>query len=139
MAKQTLNHEFDQLAVRNKEIVDRREFVLEAHASAIFLREEIPASSVARGMLREISHVHSSGDHSVHVTLSPRDCIKVLDAGWGQRHGLAGVETLKPLTGFALSCQYILLYAPRDMAEIRTIIEIIQASVNYLSDSQTEE
>lgn len=102
MAKQTLNHEFDQLAVRNKEIVDRREFVLEAHASAIFLREEIPASSVARGMLREISHVHSSGDHSVHVTLSPRDCIKVLDA---------------------------------DLP----IIEIIQASVNYLSDSQTEE
>ena len=87
-------------------------------------------------MLREISHVHLNGDHSVHVTLSPQDCIKVLDAGWGQRHGLAGVETLKLLAGFALSPQYILLYAPRDIAEIQTIIEIVQASISYMSDGQ---
>lgn len=87
-------------------------------------------------MLREISHVHSSGDHSLHVTLSPQDCIKVLNAGWGQRHGLAGVETLKLLAGFTLSYQYILLYAPRNRAEIQTVVEIVQASVSYMSDSQ---
>lgn len=113
--------------------------MLEAHASAIFLRGDAPASSIAQGMQREISHIHSNGDHSIHVTLSPQDCIKVLNAGWSPRHGLAGVETLKPLAGFTLSYQYILLYAPRDEVEIRTVIEIVQASIIYMSDNQTVE
>ena len=90
-------------------------------------------------MQREISHVHSSGDHSIHVTLSPQDCIKVLDAGWGQRHGLAGVETLKVLAGFGLSYQYIFLYAPRNIAEIQAVMKIVQASISYMSDSQMVE
>ena len=86
-------------------------------------------------MLREISHVHSSGDHSIHVTLSQQDCIKVLNAGWGQRHGLAGVKTLE-LLGFALSYQYILLYAPRDIAEIQIVMEIVEASIKYMSNDE---
>ncbi len=138
-SQQTLIQEFDQLAVQNEECIERRESVLETHASAIFLREDVPASSIAQGMLREISHVHSSGDHSVHVTLSPQDCIKVVDAGWGLRHGLAGVESLKLVAGFALSYQYILLYAPRDKAEIKTVMEIVQASISYMSDIQVVE
>ena len=32
-------------------------------------------------------------------------CIKVLDAGWGQEHGLAGVELLDLFAGLALSYQ----------------------------------
>ncbi len=105
----------------------------------MFLRDDVPASSVAQSMLREISHVHSSGDYSIHVTLAPQDCIKVLNAGWGQRHGLAGVETLKAFAGFALSYQYILLYAPRDTSEIHIIMEIVQASISYMSSGQIME
>ena len=126
--------EFDRLATENQKIVERRKSVLEAHASAIFLKEDVPASSVARGAQREISHVHSSGDYSIHVTLSPQDCIKVLDAGWGQRHGLSGVEPLKWIVGVAVSRQYVLLYAPRDVPEIQVVMKIVQASVNYMSD-----
>ena len=84
-------------------------------------------------MQREISHVHSSGDYSIHVTLSPQDCIKVLDAGWGQRHGLSGVESLKWIAGVSVSHQYVLLYAPRDVPEIQVVMNIVQASVNYMS------
>ena len=78
-------------------------------------------------------------DCSVHVTLSPQDYIKVLDAGWGRRHGLAGVKALKLLAGFALSSQYILLFAPRDIAEIKSVIEIVQASISYMSNNQVVE
>lgn len=102
----------------------------------MFPREEVAASSIAQDTLREISHVHSGGDCSIHVTLSPQDCIKVLDAGWGQRHGLAGVKALKSVAGFALSYQYILIYAPRDTAEIQIVMEIVQASISYMSNSQ---
>ena len=90
-------------------------------------------------MLGKISHVHSGGRCPVHVTLSPQDCIKVLDAGWGQRHGLAGVKALKLLTGFALSSQYILLYAPRDIAETQSVMEIVPASISYMSNNQVVE
>lgn len=105
----------------------------------MFLREDVPASSIAQSMLTDISHVHSRGDHSVYVTLSPQDCIKVSDAGWGQRHGLAGVENHKVLAGFALSYQYGLLYSLRDIAEIQTTMEIVQASISYMSDSHIVE
>ena len=126
--------EFDRLATENQKVVERRKSVLETHASAIFLREDVPASSVARGVLREISHIHSSGDYSIHVTLSPQDCIKVLDAGWGQRHGLSGVKPFKWIAGIGVSHQYVLLYAPRDILEIQFIMKIVQASVNYMLD-----
>ena len=89
-------------------------------------------------MLREISHVYSGGDCFVHVTLWPQDCIEVLDAGWGQRHEVAGVKALKVLTGFALSSQYILLYAPRNITEIKSVM-YIQASVSYRSNGQVVE
>ena len=102
----------------------------------MFLSENVATSSIVQGVHREIAHVHSGGDHSVHVTLSPQDCIKVLDAGWGQRHGLSGVKALKLLTDVALSYQYILLYAPRDIAEIHVIMKIVQASISYMSNSQ---
>lgn len=71
-------------------------------------------------MQREVSHVQESADHSVHITLPPQYCSKAVDAGWGQRHGLAGFETLNFLQALLchMSYQYTLLYAPRDMAEI---------------------
>lgn len=102
----------------------------------MFLREDVTASPIAQSTLREISHIHSSGDHSIHVTLSPQDCTQVLNAGWGQRHGLAGVRTLKFLAGFSLSSQYLLIYAPRDIAEIQVVMDIVQASITYMSNSQ---
>lgn len=99
------------------------------------LRGDVAASSIAQGMQREVSHVQSSADHWVHITLSLQDCSKVVDAWLGQRHGLAGAETLKVFTGSALSYQYILLYAPRDMAEMQTIMENVQASVRCMLNS----
>ena len=63
------------------------------------LREGAAASLIAQGVLRAISHVDSGGDCSVHVTLSPQDYIKFLDAGWGRRLGLTGVKALKTSYG----------------------------------------
>ena len=86
----------------NQEIVERRKSGLGTRATALFLKEGVAALSIVQGVLKEISHVHTDGGCPVHVTLLPQHCIKVLDAGWGQRHGLAGVKALKILTGFAL-------------------------------------
>jgi len=126
--------------------------LFEKHTDALFLADSIPASPIES--LREISHIHGTSDHSVHVTLSPVDSEfylsrasskvlliwhvgkKVIDAGWGQRHPLDGSKAFKKMTGMWLPNQYMYIYAPRNDAEIETVMGIVKASVAYMTRSE---
>ena len=67
-SKQDLVREFERLAAQNQETVERRESVLEKHASAMFLRKNLPAPPIAELTLREISHVHLHGTLSLPLS-----------------------------------------------------------------------
>jgi hypothetical protein len=119
-------------------------------------------------MLKEVAHIHGTGDHSVHVVLAPQDCTfypfflfpqifflflslsffllvdylitfpgkKVIESGWGQRHPLDGVRVAKLVLGFTLPKEYILVYAPRTEEEIGLVMEVVKASVGFMTGSR---
>lgn len=86
-------------------------------------------------MLREVSHIHATGDYSVHVVLAPQDCKRVIESGWGQRHPLDGVKLAKYVVGWTVPKEYVLLYAPRTEEETRVIMQVVRASVGYMADT----
>lgn len=108
-------------------------------------------------MRREIANLHDLTDHSVHAVLSPADCTdnpshviyqtnqacigkRIIEAGLGQRHALSGLSKSVFLSLFATSgCvpnlppEYLLIYAPRNEAEIEVVMQIIAASVKFMA------
>ena len=79
----------------------------------------------ARATHGEIAHIHPS-DGSMHMVLSASDAAVVVERGWGERHGLAGVALGPPLT-------YTLIYAPRDEGEVSTDAKILDAAIAYMA------
>lgn len=95
--------------------------VYEKRGPALFV---LPA---AAEQASELAHVHASeeaADGSLHVVLAPRDCAEVIDKGWGERHPCAGV-----LGGRLLPAEYLMVYAPRDWAEVAVVRGIVEAAV----------
>lgn len=66
---------FRSFAHRNEHLVKLARSNLERHADGVFLADHLPASGLAETMQREIAHIHSGNDHSVHVVLAPADCM----------------------------------------------------------------
>ncbi len=73
----------------------------------------------------EIAHIHPA-DGSMHMILGPSDTLAVIRAGWGERHGLAGVALGLPLT-------YTLIYAARDARDVATIERILLAAIAHMT------
>ncbi|KAM0799728.1 hypothetical protein BDR22DRAFT_806941 [Usnea florida] len=72
----------------------------------------------------EICHLHAL-DSSMHLTLHPLDVSIVISAGWGERHPLAG----KYINGKELlPSGFVMVYAPRDESQIKTVMEIVRAA-----------
>ncbi|MCE0768623.1 DUF5519 family protein [Pseudonocardia kujensis] len=68
----------------------------------------------------EIGHVHPA-DGSMHVALAPLDARVVVARRWGEFHPLAGVM-------LGLPEGYVLLYPPRDDAEIGHLRSVLEAA-----------
>lgn len=105
----------------------------ERHADALWANETHEGFALGEGYSREITHIHQNTDYSAHVILAPKDALKVIQSGWGQLHGLAGV---KPLGRKLLPKEYVLLYAPRDDDEIEVLLGIVKASIGYMTVSE---
>jgi hypothetical protein len=59
----------------NKQIFKLSPSLHENHTDALFLADNVAGNEpIASGMLREIAHIHHTGDYSIHVGLSPQDC-----------------------------------------------------------------
>lgn len=78
----------------------------------------------------EICHSHAS-DGSMHLTLHPEDVKIVLEKGWGERHPLAHGRTW----WWHWPCPrgFMIIYGPRDMAELQQIKSIIRAAAWWVS------
>ncbi|KAL3442982.1 hypothetical protein BJX65DRAFT_211711 [Aspergillus insuetus] len=134
--KDKLMTEYAAFLTRNKHIIDRVPSILEKYTDAAHVCRDINLTPVATQMKREICHVHGTSDHSVHVTLAPADCKRVIDSGWGQRFPLAGTSLFRNLTFGRLPVipmEYILVYAPRSEEEIAVVMGIVTASVQYVT------
>ncbi|GAB1204815.1 hypothetical protein APSETT445_003478 [Aspergillus pseudonomiae] len=136
--KEKLNRDFYAFANRNQHLVALAPSKLELHADALFLADGLLPTPAAKQMRGEIAHIHRLKDFSLHLTLAPADCKKVIEAGWGQRHRLSGVQVPKALFGgkvISLPSEYVLIYAPRTEQEAAFVMEIIDASVKHMTGS----
>jgi hypothetical protein len=75
MVKQKLRNVFNAFAHRNHHLVKLAKSNLESHAPGIFLADHLPSSGLVENMKREIAHIHSGNDQSLHVVLAPADCM----------------------------------------------------------------
>ncbi|KAA8650646.1 hypothetical protein EYZ11_002809 [Aspergillus tanneri] len=127
--------EFQSFATQSPHLVKLAPSKLELHADAYFLADGLEASIPAQKTDREIAHIHRLKDGSVHVVLAPADCKKIFDAGWGQRHSLSGAKVPRGFSGktLELPSEYVLIYAPRNENEVAFVMEVIKASVKYMT------
>jgi Family of unknown function (DUF5519) len=69
---------------------------------------------------REFAHLHPAPDHSLHAMLPPETVAEAVEAGWAEPHPVA-LRGLIPPTA-------VMLYAPRDEAELDVIESLVRAS-----------
>ena len=67
----------------------------------------------------EFAHVHPGHDGSLHVALPPVLAADVIAKGWGVAHPLAGVR---------LTPGMVMLFGPRDAAELETAVGVVATS-----------
>jgi len=71
---------------------------------------------------REFAHLHADG--SWHLVVSKELVEAILDAGWGERHPWYDRGVLE-----------VLVYAPRDEAEMSVVQKLVLASIEYASNT----
>ncbi len=76
--------------------------------------------------------MHGKQDGSLHLVLSEADAALVLERGWGELHLMAGQR----LRDLSLPNGLIMIYAPRTMDEIVTVLRIVRASWAYAKGDQ---
>jgi Family of unknown function (DUF5519) len=69
---------------------------------------------------REFAHLHPAPDHSLHAMLPTATATEAVAAGWAEPHPVA-LRGLTPPTA-------VMLYAPRDEAELDVIEGLVRAS-----------
>lgn len=69
---------------------------------------------------REFAHIHPAPDHSLHAMLPTETVTEAVAAGWAEPHPVA-LRGLIPPTA-------VMLYAPRDEAELEVIETLVRAS-----------
>lgn len=77
----------------------------------------------------EFAHVHPGHDGSLHVALPMALASDVVAKGWGVAHPLAGVR---------LTPGMVMLFGPRDSAELETVVGVITSSHAWASGQTTE-
>jgi Family of unknown function (DUF5519) len=70
----------------------------------------------------EFAHLHPAYDGSLHLTLDPATHTAAIAAGWAERHPLAG--RFAPETT-------VMVYGPRDAAELETVFALVEQSLRY--------
>lgn len=113
--------ELPHLLVLDKSITEGRT------TDAIYARPELPDRKQGgqdKVLGDEIAHVHPE-ERSVHVWLTIADAKKVVDARWGERIPLSSLNMTH--NGWTF------LYAPRSMAEVDVVEEIIKAGMGHLT------
>ena len=93
-------------------------------AQALWLSEEVANARPEAFLIgREFAHVHPDYDGSMHMMLPPEAIEELLAKGWGEPHPMAR-RGLIPSSA-------VMVYAPRDAAEVETALKLIAASYRF--------
>ncbi|KAI8936511.1 hypothetical protein NX059_006916 [Plenodomus lindquistii] len=111
------------LAAETENQLVERTSCFEKHSSGLFTT--VPITRTCGG---EICHVHPS-DGSMHLTLHPADANLLMRKGWGERHPLARGGWCRRF----VPREFMLVYAPRDEAEVEIVARVIAAGVWWAS------
>jgi hypothetical protein len=119
-----------------KGLVEVRKSEFERMHTALFVSKARNWHAVAQQTRGELSHVHAGLDGSIHVMLHPADCHTLFERGWAQRHAFSGVSVIKHLFGASIPVNYVLVYAPRNEAEVDIAISIVKASIQFMAGTR---
>jgi len=72
---------------------------------------------------REFAHLHPAPDHSLHAMLPTETATEATEAGWAELHPVALKGLIPP--------NAVMLYAPRDEAELAVIEGLVRASHGF--------
>lgn len=90
-------------------------------ARALVLAPEEPIGPPEAFLIgREFAHLHPAPDHSLHAMLQTETVAEAVATGWAEPHPVA-LRGLIPPTA-------VMLYAPRDAAELDVIEGLVRAS-----------
>lgn len=71
---------------------------------------------------REFAHLHPAEDGSLHLALPPAHAADLVARGWGRTH---------PLAGTRVTPGFVMLFGPRDDAELETVAGVVATSHAY--------
>lgn len=125
---QLLRTSLDNLADQQPELLRIGTSCFEKNGLALF--SQSPINATCRG---EICHVHHS-DRSMHMNLHPDDARVVLERGWGERHPLARGGWMRAY----VPREFVMVYAPRDRAELDVVCRIIEAAAFWVTGKDFE-
>ncbi|MGW3007307.1 luciferase domain-containing protein [Streptomyces sp. NPDC001219] len=111
----------DWMAATLPHITTGRSEISAPSSWAVFLDDIAPAAGARLMPPRgdaEFAHLHADG--SLHLALDPADHATFLASGWGETHPL-----------HHLGINVVMLYAPRDAAELAVAKKVIAASYRY--------
>ena len=102
-------------------VEERRSRVSVPSSRAAWISDDIAlASPLAE---REFTHLHQEpGPGSQHLALAPAEAGIVLAQGWGEPHPIDGLKT---------GVRYLMIFAPRDAAELEVIKTIIGRAYDW--------
>ena len=93
-------------------------------ARALVLADDEPVGPPEAFLIdREFAHLHPAPDHSLHAMLPSETVTEAVAAGWAEPHPVA-LRGLIPPTA-------VMLYAPRDEAELEVIESLVRASHGF--------
>ncbi len=121
--RRRLDAVFDEAVRARPQLLRFETSFFEKHGPAVTLRAPERGHRWAAATHGEIGHIHQ-GDGSMHLILSASDAKAAIEAGWGERHPLAGSLGL-PIT-------YLYVYPPRDEVELGTVRRLLNAAIEHM-------
>jgi hypothetical protein len=105
--------------------VDRRPSIISVPGAEGLWLTETPENRCEEAFMagNEFAHVHPPYDGSLHLMLPVKDTRELFDKGWGEPHPLVPYGRL-PETA-------VMVFGPRDEAELGAIMNIIKTSYQF--------
>ncbi|MEM7270582.1 MAG: hypothetical protein AAF401_15190 [Pseudomonadota bacterium] len=98
---------------------------------ALVLREGAPGNAAAFMIGREFAHIHPKPDNgSMHLMLAANDVAAMKAAGWGEDHYL--------VTQGQWPIGLVMVYSPRDEAELEAVKQIVARSYEFATDKPAQ-